>query len=169
MKFKELILSSYRQAHKGVKWFNKQRNENIKLFFSLSIFYGIGVPIVVYGLASLASEKSDIKTTKETTKPKRNFDELTNIQLGQACKYYIANEFSKNPRIVSTSYITKDAGGHFIKAWYTRDSDNTQWEYVCHLMDNTIVWAALDNGNLGRWRYEDEAKFEFRGDKLSIY
>jgi|GEM_PF-4215122 len=77
------------------------------------------------------------------------------------CEYYIASVMYKSPSIMSSRLITKDSA-YFFEVSYRRNSDNTVWEYVCHIDEKNIVWAALDNGSPGRWRYEEDATYSVK-------
>ncbi|GAB2706164.1 hypothetical protein [Aliiglaciecola aliphaticivorans] len=89
-------------------------------------------------------------------KNKSKSSSLTKAKVNSLCKTYIAEQFYKSRTIMNSAYIKEDNGGHFAKIWYTRASDGTKWEYICHISNGKILWASLTNGSLGRWRYEDE-------------
>lgn len=152
-------ISGFLLWHKGLSKFEKGA------FWIVASLCGI----LILGMFSPKSAKNnELPPVTEKKEIIANQEGFTVLHATAACRNYIAIEFGKSPTIVSTSYLKEDAGGYFIKAFYTRKSDNTKWEYVCHIFNNTIVWAALDNGVPGRWRYEDEAKFTVQGDKISI-
>lgn len=84
---------------------------------------------------------------------------ISNNDARLLCGRYISKQFSRSLSSIRTEHIKYD-GGHFVKAYYYRPSDNQRWDYVCSLIGGTIVWATLDNGSdLGRWRYEDAMKY----------
>lgn len=108
----------------------------------------IGAAIVI-GIIVVANNQSNTKTS-----------ELSDWDAKTLCADYIGKTFGRSPSIISTELLKKDSG-FFIKASYRRSSDNTRWENVCHISENTITWAALNNGEPGRWRYEDDATIYF--------
>lgn len=98
----------------------------------------------------------------------QNNDNLKNLSEQNAqrlCASYIGKIFGHSPSIISTELLKKDSG-FFIKASYRRPSDNSRWDNVCHISGDTITWASLNtNGEVGRWRYEDDATIYFSSER----
>lgn len=109
---------------------------------------------VLIGIASMVILFVIINSESTTNK------EVSRSDAESLCRLYIADLFGRSPSIIKTS-IMKDDGGLFVKASYQRPSDNSEWVNVCHIHDGIITWAALNNGNLGRWRYEDDTKIYY--------
>lgn len=148
-----------------LQWYKGLPKSEKRAFWIVAPIFGICILGAFIPKSTTNNERVPLAEKREIIANQEGF---TVLHATAACRNYIAIEFGKSPTIVSSSYLKEDAGGYFIKAFYTRKSDNTKWEYVCHIFNNTIVWAALDNGVPGRWRYEDEAKFTVQGDKISI-
>ena len=92
-----------------------------------------------------------------------NQKKLSDEDAKTLCANYIGKIFGHSPSIISTELLKKD-GGFFIKASYRRSSDNSMWDNVCHISGDTITWAGLNNGEPGRWRYEDDATIYYSSD-----
>lgn len=92
-----------------------------------------------------------------------NLKNLSERDAQTLCASYIGKIFGHSPSIISTELLKKDSG-FFIKASYRRPSDNSRWDNVCHISGDTITWAGLNNGEFGRWRYEDDATIYYSSD-----
>jgi hypothetical protein len=78
------------------------------------------------------------------------------------CKKYIASEFGRPLSSMRSGSVTQDSG-FFVEISYTRRSDNSNWKNVCHISNNEILWASVDDyGNAGRWRYEDAKSLKYK-------
>jgi hypothetical protein len=78
------------------------------------------------------------------------------------CKKYIASEFGRPLSSMRSGSVTQDSG-FFVEISYTRRSDNSSWKNVCHISNDEILWASVDNyGNAGRWRHEDAKKLKYK-------
>lgn len=83
------------------------------------------------------------------------------------CKKYIGTLLGRPASIMSAELLKKESKAYFIKISYYKDGK--KWETVCHIANNTILWAALFEGNdLGRWRYEDEKKIRKNGRTYNL-
>lgn len=89
---------------------------------------------------------------------------LTNTQIINACKHYIGQLFGKPVEIIKLDFTKEDAGATFAQVSYVRPDDSTKWTYVCFVNENEITWASVNNGDLGRWRWEDQGKINFIGN-----
>jgi hypothetical protein len=134
---------------KYLKYGNEPKN--IKLPVERKDKLNIGVLIFI-GLMTLLNLQNN-----------NNLKNLTVTSANKLCADYIGKIFGRSPSIISTELIKKDSG-FFIKASYRRSTDFTKWENICHISGNTIIWAGINNGNLGRWRYEDEATIYFNSE-----
>lgn len=98
------------------------------------------------------------------------YSDLNERQKVKICKNYIGDLFGRSPSIMRTG-IKKDDGGFFVEIIYNRSSDNSRWNNICHINGNTIVWAAVHDGELGRWRFEDEERIRLvkrSGDSQTV-
>ncbi|GAB4292856.1 MAG: hypothetical protein Kow0083_05940 [Methylophaga sp.] len=121
--------------------------EKLKTIFNEYYYLILGVPLALL-----------IIDVDNTSTPR-----ITDSNARDLCASYIGEEFGRSASIISTEIIKRDSGV-FVHAWYNRPMDNSRWDYVCNLYSNTIVWAAIDSGKVGRWRFEDEAKIYYSSD-----
>ncbi|WP_149982467.1 zinc-ribbon domain-containing protein [Pseudoalteromonas rhizosphaerae] len=79
------------------------------------------------------------------------------------CRAYIGTVFHK-PFTHVSAY---NQHGNHTYVEYTRNSDMTNWQYVCNVTDKEIVWAGWqsDLNDWGRWRYEELGKLSYREDE----
>lgn len=110
------------------------------------------------------SSTSKSSSSETVINPKK----LTIPQQKKVCEAYIAKLFSKSRAIMRSELLKEEYGNSFIKVSYTRSSDNTKWENVCTYQKDILLWAGLHNGELGRWRYEDEAKISGKGSRSVV-
>ncbi|GAB4292852.1 MAG: hypothetical protein Kow0083_05930 [Methylophaga sp.] len=143
--------SAYESFHKNFSAYGNQPN-HLGLPVKEKNMLTIGGAIV-FGLALIAGGNSS-----ETSTPR-----ITDSNARDLCASYIGEEFGRSASIISTEIIKRDRGV-FVHAWYNRPMDNSRWDYVCNLDNDTIVWAAIDSGKVGRWRFEDEAKIYYSSD-----
>ncbi|MBU2998791.1 hypothetical protein KO491_02990 [Roseovarius nubinhibens] len=47
----------------------------------------------------------------------------------------------------------------YARAAYLRPSDLTKWAYACKFEGDKLIWAADENGQLGRWRTEETIRY----------
>lgn len=90
---------------------------------------------------------------------------LTKADKTEMCKEYIGKLFGRSPAIMSGTARSDT----FYSVSYIRKSDNKKWSYVCNIDSGSMVWAAhnpLGNGELGRWRFEDEVSYKTSGNKV---
>jgi len=108
---------------------------------NVTIKWILGFSILFLIIGGLAGEGSPTLSKKEKE---------------SVCVEYVAAVLYKSPSIMDSVYI-KDG---FYEVSYTRNSDGTRWDAACHIDGKTIVWAAIHGGSLGRWRYEEDAKYK---------
>ena len=112
--------------------------QSISIAGVLAAFLALGV--------TTASAQSDLSDEKKTI----------------ACKAFAA----------SFGGLTIDAVGGEIgtsghaQAWYRKDGQ--RWEYACKFTGDELIWAAVDNDRLGRWRTEEEIVYVFTEEEIII-
>ncbi|MEQ5875239.1 type II secretion system protein [Pseudoalteromonas sp. NFXS39] len=121
----------------------------------LSLVHIVFLIVIVGIVASVLLPKSDDALEKHVNR-NQNLSKAHKISL---CKEYISKVFHKPMDIMNARYMKEDSLMSFVEISYVRKIDNTLWKYVCSISDDSILWAAiLEDGSLGRWRYEEEAK-----------
>ncbi|WP_128080734.1 hypothetical protein [Salinivibrio costicola] len=112
------------------------------------------VVIIIYAMMSGGSD-SDSSSTHKLTKSDKT----------EMCKEYIGKLFGRSPSRMSGTDVSDTA--YLVS--YKRKSDNKYFSYACSIDDGKMVWAAhntLGNGELGRWRFEDEVSYKTSGNKV---
>lgn len=90
---------------------------------------------------------------------------LSGEDRGRVCRAAIASIMGRDPNIIR---VTSQDGIN-VRVAYTRD-DGTRWAQACRVHDRGYVeWAGIERGQQGRWRNEDDIRFEIRdGDAIHI-
>lgn len=123
--------------------------KTLDLTRNIGIIKGIFVKIIsilLLVLLVVACEGNSVNAIKDLDKSEKV----------AVCKQYIASQFGKDPSIMQSRDVKEDSG-FFVGIQYTRSSDKKVWKTICHISGNTIVWAGVQQGVVGRWRFEDEA------------
>ena len=56
----------------------------------------------------------------------------------------------------------------YARASYVRPSDRTKWAYACKFEGDRLIWAADENGRLGRWRTEEDIRYTITESNVTI-
>ncbi|MAZ21554.1 hypothetical protein [Roseovarius sp.] len=56
----------------------------------------------------------------------------------------------------------------YARAAYLRPSDLTKWAYACKFEEDKLIWAADENGQLGRWRTEETIRYLIDDNEVVI-
>ncbi|OOF20861.1 hypothetical protein BZJ19_16920 [Salinivibrio proteolyticus] len=114
------------------------------------------IVIVIYAIVAGDSDP-DSSSTHNLTKS----DKI------EMCKEYIGGLFGRPPSRMSGTAVSDTA--YLVS--YKRKSDSKYFSYACSIDDGKMVWAAhnaLGNGELGRWRFEDEVSYKTSGNRVSF-
>lgn len=90
---------------------------------------------------------------------------LTKADKTEMCKEYIGKLFGRDPWRMSGKSVSDTA--YLVS--YRRKSDNKKFESVCNIDDGKMLWAGWNifgEGELGRWRFEDEVSYKVTGNKV---
>ncbi len=106
-------------------------------------------------------DESNYKITQLNKNPSLSIENKVKI-----CKAYIGNLFGRPTSIIDNYSVVKN--NIYVK--YIRSVDNTTWKYVCHVKDDSMVWATWfdDVQEWGRWRYEDQVGLIFSSSKETV-
>jgi hypothetical protein len=131
--------------------------ENIKLPIvdnsNLIVCFSI-IGFLLFMMFIKNSDNDDAVSSSETTIRAAESDKA------KICERYIAAVMYKSSSTIMRSSLIKKDSAHFFNVNYRRRSDNKLWEYVCHIDDSNVVWAALDHGQLGEFRYDEYSKYK---------
>lgn len=120
--------------------------------------------IMSFNSDNQTNSTSKSSSSKTVINPKK----LTILQQKKVCEAYIAKVLGKSRAIMRSEVLKEEYGNSFIKVYYTRSSDNTKWETVCTYQKDILLWASLNNGELGRWRHEEEAKISGKSSRSVV-
>lgn len=145
-------------------WFTlDKKNWSKKARISAFIWAAIAM-LFSLGNGEPTSGSKSFSSTEKTIDP----EELSVSQQKKVCETYIAKLMGKNRAIMRSELLKEEYGNSFIKVYYTRSSDSSKWETLCTYQKDHLLWASLENGIPGRWRYEDEGKLKGKGSSIII-
>jgi hypothetical protein len=110
----------------------------------------------------------EAETTPAVEEPLADAGDPTLVSLsdedkGRVCRAAIASLNGRDPAIIRV--ISSDNGLYRVR--YTRD-DGTVWTNECSVAEGSAQWRMVENGQPGRWRYEDTVRFTVDGPTISI-
>lgn len=88
---------------------------------------------------------------------------MTAEDMGRVCRAAIATVMGRDPSIIRVTATN----GNIVDVRYTRD-DGTVWSNRCRVESGRVTWAAIENGQPGRWRTEDNITFSADGDQITV-
>ena len=88
---------------------------------------------------------------------------MTTKDMGRVCRAAIATVMGRDPSIIRVT----GTNGNIVDVRYTRD-DGTIWSNRCRVESGRVTWAAIENGQPGRWRTEDNITFSADGDQITV-
>ncbi|MBI2260282.1 MAG: hypothetical protein HYU62_01255 [Caulobacterales bacterium] len=88
---------------------------------------------------------------------------MTAKDMGRVCRAAIATVMGRDPSIIRVTATN----GNIVDVRYTRD-DGTVWSNRCRVESGRVTWAAIENGQPGRWRTEDNITFSADGDQITV-
>lgn len=88
---------------------------------------------------------------------------MTTKDMGRVCRAAIATVMGRDPSIIRVTATN----GSIVDVRYTRD-DGTVWSNRCRVDSGQVTWAAIENGQPGRWRTEDNITFSVDGDQITV-
>jgi len=56
----------------------------------------------------------------------------------------------------------------YARASYVRPLDRSKWAYACKFEGDRLIWAADENGRLGRWRTEENIQYIITESNVTI-
>jgi hypothetical protein len=89
--------------------------------------------------------------------------QLSQKDQGRVCRASIATVMGRDPSIIRV--VANDE--NIVSVRYTRD-DGTVWNSRCRVEAGQVTWAAIENGQPGRWRTEDTITYVIDGDQITI-
>lgn len=88
---------------------------------------------------------------------------MTAKDMGRVCRAAIGTVMGRDPSIIRVTATN----GNIVDVRYTRD-DGTVWSNRCRVESGRVTWAAIENGQPGRWRTEDNISFSADGDQITV-
>lgn len=88
----------------------------------------------------------------------------TDAEYVLACRAFAASFGGYDIEIVE-GLTAKDG---YARASYLRPSDQSKWVYACKFDGDRLIWAADENGRLGRWRTEENIRYIVTDSRVTI-
>lgn len=101
----------------------------------------------------------NVKSVDETSRAKISANDA-----GRVCRAAIASIMGRDPSII---VVDSNDGAH-INVSYRRPDDGKIWRNHCSIIGDRVNWAAIFNGEQGRWRTEDDIRYVLSGSSIKV-